>query len=235
MKLSIIIPVYNEEQTVGEVLRKVVSSKLPKGILKEIIVINDGSTDKTETILKKWGNTICYLQNEKNAGKGTSVRKGILASTGDVIIIQDADLEYDPVYYKRLLKPILDKQADVVYGTRLVNYPLKLWGENRTILPMHLIANKLLTGLTNLLFNGKLTDMETCYKVFKKELLEKIELKSNRFDFEPEITAKLLKSKARLVEVPITIKVRTYQEGKKIGWRDGFIAIYSLIKYRIID
>lgn len=231
MKLSIIIPVFNEERTIKQILNKVVQVKLPDSIKKEIIVVSDGSTDSTDRILSAIKN-IKFLRHEKNIGKGSAVRTGLKNVTGDLIIIQDADLEYDPADYAKLLKPILERKAMVVYGTRLISYPLKLWGKEKTILPTHLIANKFLTFLTNLLYQSNLTDMETCYKVFRKEILQKISLTSNGFEFEPEITARILKLKIPIVDVPIKVVPRTYKEGKKIGFKDGLIAIWTLIKLR---
>lgn len=230
MKLSIIIPIFNEEKTVDKILKKVAAVKLP-GIKKEIIVIDDGSTDNTREVLSKFQ----ILKHTKNLGKGAAIRTGIKHSTGDLIIIQDADLEYDPAYIPALLKPILNKQTNIVYGSRLVNYPLKLWGKNKTVLPSHLIANKFLTGLTNLLFNSKLTDMETCYKVFKKTCLDGISLKCKGFEFEPEITAKFLKKGYKILEIPIIAKPRTYKEGKKINFWDGILAIWTILKYKFVD
>lgn len=236
MKLSIIIPVFNEEKTIKELLKKVNKVKLQKGINKELIVVDDHSTDDTPQILSRIKDIkFKYLRHEKNSGKGAAVRTGISQSTGEYVIIQDADLEYDPNDYNKLLEPILKKKAKVVYGSRLINYPLKFWGEDKTVLPTHLIANKFLTFLTNLLYQSNLTDMETGYKLFRKAMLQKISIKSNRFDFEPEITAKILKLNIPIVEVSINVKPRTYNEGKKIGWKDGISAIWNLIKYKFID
>lgn len=231
MKLSIIIPVYNEERTIRQILNKVAQVRLPNSINKEIIVVSDGSTDNTDRILSAIKN-IRFLRHEKNIGKGAAIRTGLKNATGDLIIIQDADFEYDPSYYRLLLEPILKENAQVVYGSRLTNYPFNLWGKNKTVLPTHLIANKFLTLLTNLLYGSKLTDMETGYKLIKREVLLKIPLVSNGFEIEPEITAKILKLKIPIVEVPIKVIPRTYQEGKKIGFSDGFLAIWTLIKYR---
>lgn len=234
MKLSIIIPTFNEEKTIKLVIEKVKQVKLPKDFKKEIIVVDDGSSDQTEKILKK-GKEIKYFRHNQNLGKGAAVRTGIENSTGEWIIIQDGDLEYDPVCYSKLLEPLLNRETKVVYGTRLINYPLNLWGSRKTVLPMHLIANKLLTIFTNILYGSNLTDMETGYKLFRSDILKKISLKSNRFDFEPEITAKILKLNIPIVEIPIKVRPRSYEEGKKIGFIDGLIAIITLIKYRITD
>lgn len=233
MKLSIIIPVFNEEKTVDKILRKVSSVKL-QFFKKEIIVVDDGSTDGTSLKINKIKG-IKKIFHEKNLGKGAAVRSGFKAATGDIIIIQDADLEYDPADYKRLLKPILEKKAEVVYGTRLKNYPLRLWGKNKTVLPSHLIGNKLLTFITNILYGSKLTDMETCYKLFTKNALSGLKLQSNRFEIEPEITAKILRKRFLIYEIPIKVTPRTHKEGKKISWRDGFRAIFTLIKYRFYE
>ncbi len=234
MKLSIIIPVYNEEKTVQAAINKVYQVKLPS-IAKEIIVINDGSTDsskfKVQSLKLK---EVKLISHSKNLGKGAAIRTGLKIARGDLVVIQDADLEYNPEDYNKLLEPILKKRASVVYGTRLKTYPLKFWGGNKTILPTHLIANRFLTFLTNLLYGSQLTDMETCYKIFKKEIFKKILIKSNRFDFEPEITAKILKLNIPIIEVPIEVRPRTYMEGKKINWLDGFIAIWTLVKYKFI-
>ncbi len=235
MKLSIIIPVFNEERTIKELINRVLRVPLPYKIEKEIIVVNDGSTDNTYKILQEFTDNIKLIAHEENRGKGTAIRAGIKESTGDLVIIQDADLEYNPSDYGTLLAPIVNKKSKVVYGTRLSNYPLKLWGENKTVMPIHLIANKFLTFLTNLIYGSKLTDMETCYKLFTRTLLEKLNLKSEKFDFEPEVTAKILKLNIKIAEVPITVNPRTYKEGKKIGFKDGIAAIWTLLIYKFLD
>lgn len=233
MKLSIIIPVFNEEKTISEILRKVLAVKLPS-LEKEIIVIDDGSNDDTLSKIRN-ARGIKKIFHEKNLGKGAAIRSGFKAATGDIILIQDADLEYDPSYYPILLKPIFKKSAKVVYGSRLINYPLKFWGKDKTVLPTHLIANRFLTGLTNLLYGSNLTDMETCYKIFQRVCLNGIILESNGFEFEPEITAKLLKKGYKIFEVAINVKPRTYEEGKKINFWDGVKAIWTILKYKFVD
>lgn len=245
MKLSIVIPSYNEEKTIGLVLKKVSQVKLPSLIRKEIIVVDDGSTDRTSEVLFRFqmSNKITRLRrnkfqiftHKKNRGKGGAIKAGLKHATGEIVIIQDADSEYDPVYYPTLLKPILEKRVEVVYGSRLKNYPFRLWGKNKTVLPTHLLANKILTYLTNLLFNSSLTDMETGYKVFKTNCLNGVKLKSERFGFEPEITAKFLKKGLKILEVPIDVTPRTYKEGKKINFWDGIIAIWTILKYRFTN
>lgn len=235
MKASIIVPTYNEQKTISLILGKVLSSQLPKGIKKEIIVIDDGSSDGTVEVLKKYEKTIKLLKHNKNLGKGAAIKSGIKNSTGDIVIIQDADLEYDPIFLIQLLNPILSKKYKVVYGTRLKNYPLNFFGKNKTILPSHLIANRFLTAMTNFLYKGNLTDMETGYKLFDSKLLKSIKLNSERFDFEPEITAKILKKGIKILEIPIQVRPRSYKEGKKINWKDGLMAIWTLIKYKFIE
>jgi len=233
MKLSVIIPVYNEEATVIELINRVKKVKLNK-VEKEIIVVDDGSIDKTSKLLESI-KSIKIISYERNKGKGFAVRTGVNKATGDILLIQDADLEYDPNDYAKLLKPILEKKTKVVYGSRLKKYPLVFTGKNKTPLPFHLVANKLLTALTNLLYGSKLTDMETCYKVFTKEVARSIKLMSNGFEIEPELTAKILKKGNKIYEVSIKVSPRGYTEGKKITWRDGLKAIYYLIYYRFIN
>lgn len=235
MKLSIIIPVYNEEKTISQILYMIKKAKLPKGLQREIIVVDDGSSDLTSKILEQQKASIKYLRHNNNMGKGAAIRTGLERATGEIFIIQDADLEYNPQDYQRLIDPILEKKAKVVFGTRLKNYPLKFWGKNKTVLPTHLIANRLLTTLTNILYGSKLTDMETCYKVFTKEVISNIVLKAHRFDFEPELTAKILKKGIKIYEVPIVTHPRTYAQGKKIGIWDGLVAVWTLFKYRFIN
>lgn len=236
MKLSVIIPLFNEEKTIKNILEKVKEVKLPKGIEKEVIVVDDGSTDNSVSMVQSLKlKDVKLISHKKNMGKGAGVRTGLDAASGDLVIIQDADLEYDPSDFGKLITPIIEGKAKVVYGTRLVDYPFRLWGKDKTPMPIHYISNKMLTALTNILYSSNLTDMETCYKIFKKDIFKKIQLKSNQFDFEPEITAKILKLKIPIVEIPIKVKPRTYSEGKKIGWIDGFMAIWTLLKYRFID
>lgn len=228
MKLSIIIPVYNEKNTVKKIIRQVLDVELD--MEKEIILIDDGSTDGTREILEnlEYPNVKVKLL-EKNQGKGAALRTGFSLATGDFVIIQDADLEYDPREYPILLTPLLDGRADAVYGSRF------LGGPHRVLFFWHYIGNKMLTTLSNILSNLNLTDMETCYKVFRKETLDKLTLKSKRFGIEPEITIKLAKQKCRIYEVPISYSGRDYTEGKKIGWKDGVAAIYHLIRFKFFD
>jgi glycosyltransferase involved in cell wall biosynthesis len=226
VKLSVVVPVYNEEKTIEEILQRV----LKVGLADEIVVVDDGSKDSTASLVKKLaGQNIKLISHDKNRGKGAAVRTGIQAAQGDLILIQDADLEYYPEDYPALLKPIQDGAADVVYGSRF------LGGPRRPTMFWHMIANKLLTFMTNILYNNILTDMETGYKLFKREALKDISIRSNSFDFEPEITAKILKGKVRVFEVPITFNPRDYSEGKKIGLKDAFEAVWALLKYRFVD
>lgn len=236
MKLSIIIPVYNEEKTIKVLLSRVDSVKLPRFVSKEIIVIDDCSTDSTPKILKKIKKVnFKHIRHINNFGKGAAVRLGIEAATGNYLIIQDADLEYDPEDYKKLLVPVFEKKAEVVYGNRFQNYPLRFWGKNRTILPIFWIGNMILALATNLLYGSNLRDMETCYKLLSKKILNGIKLESKGFEIEPEITAKILKKGIKIFEIPIKVTPRTHKEGKKIGWKDGIIAIWTLIKYKFVD
>ena len=229
MKISIIIPCYNEDKTISLVINKILSSYTGE---KEIIVIDDYSNDKTREILDSdLKNKIDkIILNDKNYGKGFSIRKGINIAEGDIIIIQDADLEYDPSDYNKLIKPIEKGVADVVYGSRFIGSE-----EKRVLYFWHMLGNKLLTLMSNMLTNLNLTDMEVCYKAFKSNIIKNIKLKENRFGFEPEITAKIAKKKIRIYEVGVKYYGRTYQEGKKITWRDGFSAIRCIIKYNIFN
>ncbi len=228
MTLTTVIPVYNELDTIDEILHRVEST----GLVSEIVIVDDYSIDGTRERLQEiaTSNPIIKLHlHDRNYGKGKAVQTGIQAATSDLILIQDADLEYDPNDYPVLLAPIEANKADVVYGSRFMG------GPRRSTMFWHMIANKLLTLMTNLLYNSILTDMETGYKLFRKELIQSIEIKSERFNFEPEITAKLLKRKVRLYEVPISFNPREYNEGKKIGMKDAFEAVWALIRYRFTD
>ncbi|MBP6385870.1 MAG: glycosyltransferase family 2 protein [Pseudarcicella sp.] len=232
MKLTIIIPAYNEAKTIHLILNKVLQVQLINGIEKEIIIVNDCSTDATEEIIKKYisdsNSSLIQLENHAyNQGKGAAIHTGIKSAKGDFVLIQDADLEYDPNEYNKLLKPIVDGYADVVYGSRFIG-----GNPHRILFFWHTIGNKILTFLSNMLNNLNLTDMETCYKLFKADIIKPITLKEKRFGFEPEITAKIAKiPEIRIYEVGISYYGRTYQEGKKINWKDGFRAIYCILKY----
>ncbi|MDD8015676.1 MAG: glycosyltransferase family 2 protein [Acidobacteriota bacterium] len=228
MKLSIVIPVFNEKNTVREILRRV--EEADAGVDKEIIIVDDFSTDGTRAILMGLDKpAIKVLLHEKNRGKGAALRTGFAAATGDIILIQDADLEYNPAEYPRLLEPILDGRADVVYGSRF------LGGPHRVLFFWHYVGNRFLTTLSNITTNLNLTDMETCYKVFRREILRKITLRSERFGIEPEMTIKISRLKCRIYEVPISYAGRDYSEGKKIGWKDGLAALFHIIRYKFFD
>jgi glycosyltransferase involved in cell wall biosynthesis len=227
-KLSVVIPVYNEERWIEEVLRRVQAVEIPK----EVIIVEDCSKDNTREILKRiTDENVKIFYQEKNQGKGAALRRGFQEATGDVVLVQDADLEYNPAEYPKLLQPILENKADVVYGSRFI-------GESHRVLYYwHSVANKGLTTLSNMFTNLNLTDMETCYKVFRREVIQGMTLKSNRFGFEPEVTAKIAKRRPawRVYEVPISYSGRTYEEGKKIGLKDAFSALWCIIRYKFFN
>jgi glycosyltransferase involved in cell wall biosynthesis len=227
MNLSVIIPVYNEEKTVAEIVRRVKNT----GLAAEILIVDDGSTDGTRAILAELetqGQARVIL-HERNQGKGAAVRTGFLNAAGDVFLIQDADLEYDPRDYPALLRPLEEGLAEVVYGSRF------LGAARRPILFWNMVANKILTLITNVLYNNILTDMETGYKIFRREVVQDIRFHARGFEFEPEFTAKILKRHFRIFEVPITFNPREYSEGKKIKAKDAFIAVWTLFKYRFVE
>jgi len=226
MKISVVMPVFNEYNTIKVIIEKV----MKVGIVDELVIVDDFSTDGTREILKGIEDKkICVFYHEQNKGKGAALRTGFAKVTGDVIVIQDADLEYDPNEYPQLLEPILDGRADAVYGSRF------LGGPHRVLLFWHYLANKMLTLLSNIFNNLNLTDMETCYKVFRTDVLREINLKSDRFGFEPEVTAKLAKKKFKIYEMPISYSGRDYDEGKKIGFKDAIEAFYCIIYFRFFD
>jgi glycosyltransferase involved in cell wall biosynthesis len=227
MSVSIVIPVYNEVENIGEILRRVQSTEL----VEEIVVVDDGSQDGTRDALQRLDgqNLVRVILHERNQGKGAAVMTGLRAARGDILLIQDADLEYDPRDYPVLLRPIEEGVADVVYGSRFLGAP------HRVTMFWHMIANKLLTLMTNILYNTILTDMETGYKVFRREVIEGMHIRARRFDFEPEFTAKVLKRNYRIFEVPISFNPRDYSQGKKIKLKDAFEAVWTLLKYRFVD
>lgn len=227
MNLSVVIPVYNEVEHIGEIVKRVQSTRL----VREIIIVDDGSKDGTRSVLEELNGKrrVRVILHERNMGKGAAVVTGLKAAEGDVLLIQDADLEYDPRDYPLLLKPIKEGVADVVYGSRF------LGGAHRVTMFWHMVANRLLTFMTNILYNTILTDMETGYKVFRREVIEGMTIRARGFDFEPEFTAKILKRKYRIFEVPISFNPRDYSQGKKIQLKDAFEAVWTLLKYRVMD
>jgi glycosyltransferase involved in cell wall biosynthesis len=229
VRLSIVIPVYNEKATIRAIIEKVLSVRL-EGIEKELIVVNDCSRDGTREALEELSlPDVRIVHHERNRGKGAALRTGFARATGDIVLVQDADMEYNPDEYPVLLKPILDGHADVVYGSRFLS------GPHRVHLFWHMAGNRFLTLLSNIMSNLNLTDMETCYKVFRREVLQSMTLRSDRFGFEPEVTQKVARGGWRVYEVPISYHGRDYAEGKKIGWKDGVSAVYTIIKYRFVD
>lgn len=231
MKLSIVIPVYNEAGTIAEIVDLVRSVEI--GMEKEILLVDDCSADGTLEVLRKMGEQqtdLKVLFHSVNQGKGAALRTGFAAATGDIVLVQDADLEYDPNEYPRLLQPIIDGHADVVFGSRFMG-----GGPHRVVYYWHYLGNWLLTALSNMTTNLNLTDMEVCYKVFRREVIQSIPLKENRFGFEVEITAKVARRKLKIYEVPISYYGREYSEGKKVGWKDGFSALRCIVKYMFTD
>lgn len=228
-KLSVVVPVYNERNTLVEVVRRMRSVQLPDGVDREIIVVDDGSTDGTRDVLRQLGDsTVRVVLHPTNRGKGAALRTGFEHATGDYVLVQDADLEYDPDDWPRLVNPVLQGKARVVYGSRFT-------GERRNMLFLHWVGNRFLSLVTNVLYNTTLSDMETCYKLLERSLVDRLDLRADRFDIEPEITAKVLKLGVRIYEVPISYTGREFEEGKKITWKDGFAALWTLVKYRFRD
>jgi len=226
-KLSVIVPVFNERNTLAEIVRQMRAVDLP--VEREIVIVDDGSDDGTRAVLDQLADsTVHVILHDHNRGKGAAIRTGLAQVTGDLVLIQDADLEYSPEDWPKLLAPIFSGRARVVYGSRFT-------GERRNMLFLHWVGNRFLSLVTNVLYNTTLSDMETCYKLFDRELIRDIRLRSDRFDFEPEITAKLLRRGVRIYEVPISYTGREFDEGKKITWRDGMVALWTLVKYRFSD
>lgn len=236
LKLSVIIPAYNEEKTIAAILDRVREVQLTGGMEKELIIVDDHSSDGTAAFIQAYSEKhpdggIRFFRHDRNSGKGAALRTGIEHATGDFVVIQDADLEYDPNEYNLLLQPLLDGHADVVYGSRYAGGKA-----HRILFFWHSFGNKFLTTLSNSLTNLNLSDMETCYKMFRRELIQRIQLKENRFGFEPEVTAKISRiPNVRIYEVGISYYGRTFDEGKKIGWKDGFRAIYCILKYNLFS
>ncbi len=224
VKISVIMPVYNERNTIGEILRQVQEVNIDK----EIIIVDDGSTDGTQELLKCLGKDIRVIYQAHNRGKGEAIKTALKEVRGDLVIIQDADLEYNPQDYYKLIQPIVEGKADIVYGSRFL-------GDNKFTVSGHYWGNRFLTFVTNLLYGSKLTDMETCYKVFKRDILKSMELEAVSFDFEPEVTARVLKKGYKILEVPISYWGRRYHEGKKISWKDGLAALHCLFKFKLRD
>jgi glycosyltransferase involved in cell wall biosynthesis len=228
-KLSVVVPVYNERNTLVEILRRMRTVELPDNVEREIVVVDDGSDDGTRDVLRQLGDsTVRIIMHERNRGKGAAVRTGFSHATGEYVLVQDADLEYDPEDWPRLLAPVLSGKARVVYGSRFT-------GERRNMMFFHWVGNRFLSLVTNVLYNTTLSDMETCYKLIDRALIDGLSLQADRFDIEPEITAKLLKRKVRIYEVPISYAGREIDEGKKITWTDGVSAFWTLLKYRFRD
>jgi glycosyltransferase involved in cell wall biosynthesis len=226
-KLSVIVPVFNERNTIVEVMRRMRAVDLP--IDREFVVVDDGSSDGTQQVLAQLGDsTVKIVRHGANRGKGAAIRTALEHVTGDLVLIQDADLEYDPEDWPKLLAPVFAGKATVVYGSRFT-------GERRNMLYLHWVGNRVLSFVTDILYNTTLSDMETCYKLFDRRIIDGVTIKSDRFDFEPEITAKVLRKRIRIYEVPISYTGREFDEGKKITWRDGFAALYALVKFRIVQ
>jgi glycosyltransferase involved in cell wall biosynthesis len=227
-QLSVIVPVFNERNTVAEIIRRMRAVTLPSDLGLEVLVVDDGSSDGTDKVLAALGDsTVRVINHGVNQGKGAAVRTGLESVRGDLVLIQDADLEYDPEDWNKLLEPLLRGKADVVYGSRFT-------GERKNMMPLHWMGNRFLSLVTNVLYSSTLSDMETCYKLFDRKVLEGITIESDKFDFEPEITAKVLRRGYRIYEVPISYAGREADEGKKITWRDGFGALAALVKFRFV-
>lgn len=231
MKLSIIIPVFNEAKTIRQLLRMIEKVDL-KDIKKDIILVDDFSTDGSREIVKKLKSGYIKIFHDKNKGKGAALKAGIKKATGDFIIFQDADMEYDPNDYVKLIKPLLEKKADITLGSRLVGRKFHIFGRERTMHPLHWIGNKYLTFAFNLLYGTNLTDIEPCYKMFRSNVLKSVKVGSDRFEYDIELICKLVKKGYKIIQMPISFNPRTFEEGKKITWKDGIVALLTMIKHR---